>query len=194
MQRWLSRRGERQEPAAAAFRAELFARFPYAPAATDWLAREVAFTVHDPHSVGGGGYWRPDQRLVELFTAQYEAAIHEFAHAWWHDRRLDDNAAVRLMVAVVHLSEEQDPAYAATAGLAHHYVYGIRTQPDANSPTGYWRGMLAEGNDWEMYAGLASGCMADIRLLPPYVHPFYDGLFRLLPPDAPSPLEGAPHR
>jgi hypothetical protein len=54
--------------------------------------------------------------------------------------------------------------------------------------------MLAEGNDWEMYAGLASGCMADIRLLPDYLRPFYQGLFKLLPPEAPSPLDGAPHR
>lgn len=179
---------------AAAFRAELFARFPFTPGARDRLAREVALEVHDPGALGGGGYWHPDRRLVELFTGQYEAAIHEYAHAWWHDRRLVDDAAVRLMVAVVHLSEERDPAYAAMAGLARHYVYGIREQPDANSPTGYWRGMLAEGNDWEMYAGLASGCMADLRLLPAYVRPFYADLFLLLPPGAPSPLEGAPHR
>ena len=194
MERWRSRRNERAEPDAAAFRAELFMRFPYTPEAADWLSREVGLVVHDPRSLRGGGYWRPDQRLVELFTGQYEAAIHEFAHAWWHDRRLEEDAAVRLMVAVVHLSEEHDPAFAAMAGLARHYVYGIRTQPDTNSPTGYWRGMLADGNDWEMYAGLASGCMADLRLLPPAVRPFYAGMFRLLPPAAPSPLDGASHR
>ena len=34
--------------------------------------------------------------------------------------------------------------------------------------------MLAERHDWEMYAGLASGTMADLRLLPPYVRPFYE--------------------
>jgi len=36
--------------------------------------------------------------------------------------------------------------------------------------------------------------MADIRLLPPYVRPFYSGLFTLLSPDEPSPLAGAAHR
>jgi len=179
---------------AATFRADLFGRFPYVPEAQAWLEREISLTVHDLASTRGGGYWHPDRRLVELFSAQYEAAIHEYAHAWWHDRRLQDNATVRLMVAVVHLSEESDPRYAATTALAHHYVYGIEQQRDPNSPTGYWRGMLADGNDWEMYAGLASGCMADIRLLPDYVRPFYAGLFRLLPADARSPLEGAPHR
>ena len=177
-----------------AFRDELFARFPFTIEAQRWLARDVTWTVRDLRATAGGGFWHPDRRTVELFTAQYEAAIHELAHAWWHDRRLRENAAVRLMVAVVHLSEERDPAFAATATLAHHYVYGIEQQLDPSSPTGYWRGMLADGNDWEMYAGLASGCMADVRLLPDYARPFYTGLFRLLPADAPSPLAGAPHR
>jgi len=38
--------------------------------------------------------------------------------------------------------------------------------------------MLVERNDWEMYAGLASGMMADVRLVPD---------------DAPSPAALAPH-
>jgi hypothetical protein len=194
MDRLFGRRVAEPRDAATAFRAEVFARFPFSAEAQHWLTGEVAFQVHDASSTAGGGYWHPDRRLVELFSGQYEAAIHELAHAWWHDRRLLDDAAVRLMVSVVHLSEEADAAYAAMAGLAYHYVYGIRQQADASSPTGYWRGMLADGNDWEMYAGLASGCMADIRLLPPYVRPFYAELFRLLPVAAPSPLAGAVHR
>ena len=194
MDRLFSRRSAEPRDAATAFRAEVFARFPFTLESQRWLAGEVAFQVHDASALGGGGYWRPDRRLVELFSGQYEAAIHELAHAWWHDRRLLDDAAVRLMVAVVHLSEEIDLDYATMAALARHYIYGIRQQADANSPTGYWRGMLADGNDWEMYAGLASGCMADIRLLPPYIRPFYADLFRLLPADAPSPLSGAAHR
>lgn len=177
MGRWFGRRGPAPTQEVAAFRTDLFTRFPFRPDAAAWLEREIGLQVHDFQSTGGGGYWHPDTRHVELFSAQYEAAIHEYAHAWWHDRRLADDAAVRLMVAVVHLSEETDPAYAHTAQLARYYVYGIRSQPDANSPTGYWRGMLADGNDWEMFAGLASGCLADIRLLPPYVRSFFADLF-----------------
>lgn len=194
MDRLFNRSGRETRPPASPFRRELFTHFPFTPSAQEWLEREIAIQVHDGTSMRGGGYWHPDRRLVELFTAQYEAAIHEHAHAWWHDRRLQNDAAVRLMVAVVHLSEEAAPAFAPMTALAHHYIYGIREQADPNSPTGYWRGMLADGNDWEMYAGLASGCMADLRLLPPYVRPFYADLFRLLPPDSPSPVERAPHR
>ncbi|MCL4543656.1 MAG: hypothetical protein M1118_03485, partial [Chloroflexi bacterium] len=167
------------------FREELFTRFPFTETAKQWFCREIAVVVRNPRSTRGGGFWHPDHRLVELLTAQYEAAIHEYAHAWWHDRRLLDDNTVRLMVAVVHLSEEDREPYKLMARLARDYVYGIRTQRDDRSPTGYWMGMLASGCDWEMYAGLASGCMADIRLLPPYVRPFYDGLFEILPLSAP---------
>lgn len=55
-------------------------------------------------------------------------------------------------------------------------------------------GPQGEWNDWEMYAGLASGCMADLRLLPGYLRTFYSGLLRLLPDDAPAPDQRAPHR
>jgi hypothetical protein len=40
---------------------------------------------------------------------------------------------------------------------------------------------------------MASGMMADLRLVPPYVRHFYDGMYLLLPDDAPSPAALAPH-
>ncbi len=151
---------------------------PFRAEAIRWLRDwGVTIAVRNPSTTTGGGYWWPDQKRVDLFTAQEEAAIHEIAHAWWDPRRLQDANAARLMVAVVKLSEETDPRYARAAELARAYVYGIPTQKDPNSPTGWWRGMLVEGNDWEMFAGLASGVMGDITLLPPYVRPFYAELF-----------------
>ena len=142
------------------------------------LQREgVKVEVRDPRGSSGGGFWWPDRRLVDLFSAQKEAAIHELAHAWWHNRRLEGLNAPKLMVAVVRLTEEPDPRYSRARELANHYVYGITTQPDANSPTGWWRGMLVDGNDWEMYAGLASGVLGDLNLLPPYLRPFFADFF-----------------
>jgi hypothetical protein len=44
-----------------------------------------------------------------------------------------------------------------------------------------------------MYASMASGMMADLRLVPPYVRCFYDGMYALLPDDAPSPAASAKH-
>ena len=55
------------------------------------------------------------------------------------------------------------------------------------SPEQNWPGMLVDRNDWEMYAGMASGMMADLRLVPPYVREFYADMYELLPDDAPSP-------
>ena len=47
-------------------------------------------------------------------------------------------------------------------------------------------------NDWEMYAGLASGSQGDIRQLPSYLQQFYEGLFNVLPPESPGyTFEGA---
>ena len=151
---------------------------PVTDSAWEWLKRYgVKVQVRDGRSNSGGGYWWPDRKLVDLFTAQEEAAIHELAHAWWHERRLQGRKAAELMVAVVRLTEEADPRYARPRELANQYVYGIQNQPDPNSPTGWWRGMLVDGNDWEMFAGLASGVMGRIERLPTYVRQYYSGLF-----------------
>lgn len=183
-----------------AFLDELFALFPFTDEVQRWLRQQVNVEVVDLHSTAGGGGWYPDHRLVRLNTAQYEAAIHELAHAVWHERRKNRQIRDGLVAAVQQLAAHTDPQWARTRTLAGHYVHGIPTQP------GFERGMLlpqhewgtgggpqGEWNDWEMYAGLASGCMADLRLLPPYVRRFYTDMFRELPPGAPSPASLAPH-
>ena len=103
--------------------------------------------------------------------------------AWWHYRRIGKEDA--MIEATVALAQETDPRYQRLAGLAHGYIHGI--------PSQNWAGMLVERNDWEMYAGLASGMMADMRLIPPYVRPLYVGMYALLPDDAPSPAQSAQH-
>ena len=170
-------------PAVAAYREEVLAAFPYTERARDWFRRAIGFEVEDLDSMRGGGYWYPDQNKVFLFTAQYEAAIHELAHAWWHTRRIGQEDA--LIEATIALSQEAEPRYARMQGLAYGYIHGIPEQG--------WAGMLVERNDWEMYAGMASGMMADLRLIPPYVRRFYDGMYTLLPDGAPSPAARAKH-
>lgn len=170
-------------PAVAAYREEVLATFPYTEQAREWLRRAIGFEVEDLNSVRGGGYWYPDQNKVFLFTAQYEAAIHELAHAWWHTRRIGQQDA--LIEATIALSREADPRFSRMQGLAYGYIHGI---PEQN-----WAGMLVDRNDWEMYAGMASGMMADLRLVPSYVRRFYDGMYTLLPDDAPSPARVAKH-
>lgn len=170
-------------PAVAAYRDETLERFPYTVAAKEWLRAEIDFEVADLSSVSGGGYWIPEQRKVFLFTAQYEAAIHELAHAWWHDRRLGQED--ELIAATIALAQEGDPRYARMRELAYGYIHGIPAQG--------WPGMLVDRNDWEMYAGMASGMMADLRLIPLYVRRFYLGMYRLLSDDALSPAQSAPH-
>lgn len=135
--------------------------------ARGWLREHVRLHVDDLTSKTGGGYWQPATNEVRLFTAQDEAAVHELAHAWWHYRRetLKDD----MIEATVRLSAEKGRQYADMAGLAFGYVHGI--------PAQNWPGMLVDRNDWEMFAGLASGSMGDMRKLPPYVRRIYVGLF-----------------
>lgn len=161
------------DPAALALRELLFARYSFTAEAAAYLRRHSHIAVRDLHATTGGGYWDPGRRLVFLYTAQDEAALHEHAHVWWHERRLVPGQAEGMIAATVRLSEERDPRYAATQRLAHDYVHGIPAQG--------WAGMLVERNDWEMFAGLASGTMGNLRLLPPYVRAFYSGLFALPP-------------
>ena len=167
-----------------AFLEEVFATFPFAEEGKQWLYAHIHFKVQDLATTTGGGYWDPSRDLVFLYTAQYEAAIHELAHAWWHPRRSGQEEA--MMQATIHLSQESDSRYRRTQQLAYGYINGI--------PEQHWPGMLIERNDWEMYAGLASGMMADLRLVPPYVRAFYRGLYTLLPDDAASPARLARHR
>src|SRR5215468_1104256 len=72
-----------ENPAVAAFRDDVLTRFPFTAAACEWLTAAIGFEVEDLSSTRGGGFWYPEQNKVFLFTAQYEAAIHELAHAWW---------------------------------------------------------------------------------------------------------------
>jgi hypothetical protein len=154
----------------------LFRRYAFTHQAVEYF-RTLRLEAGDLSQEWGGGFWWGDRRLVQVRGCQDEAAIHELAHAWWHDAREEGTNARDLMDAVVKLSDETDPQYARAQTLAHHYVHGIPTQPDESSPTGYWRGMLVDENDWEMFAGLTSGVMGDMRLLPPYVRCFFAGLF-----------------
>jgi hypothetical protein len=164
-------------PDSAAFRDDVLERYPFTEEAKA-LLRTVRFEVKNLRQpVGGGGWYGPEARRIVLEGIQDEAAVHELAHAFWHYAREENDNAQAMIDAVVRLADETDPRYARAQQLAHHYVHGIPTQPDPDSPTGYWRGMLVDRNDWEMFAGLASGVMGDMRLLPPYVRRLYAGLF-----------------
>src|SRR5262245_2032947 len=156
---------------------------PFRPEAMEWLRRwGVRIQVRDPRTTSGGGFWWPDRKLVDLFTAQEEAAIHEIAHAWWHPRRLEGTNAAEMIVATVKLAEERDPRYERAPQIANYYVYGIQAPRDEHSPTGGGLGQLGgQGDDWECYAGLASAVMGDVRLPPPYVRRFYAELFDAAP-------------
>lgn len=155
------------------FRERIMARYHFSAEAARWLRQDIGFEVEDRASTSGGGWWIPGERKVRLLTAQDEAAVHELSHAWWHDRRLTQKDD--LIDAVIRASAEPDRRYARVQKLAYGYVHGT---PDG------WPGMLVDRNDWEMFAGLASGTMGDTSLMPPYLRRFYRGLFEMAEDDS----------
>ncbi len=163
------RRNDKGSPDAWELVARVMREHYFTEEAQQWIRENVNLRVDDFNSTRGGGYWIPSLYQVHLFTAQDEAAVHELAHSWWHDRR--HGREDEMIEAVVRLSVEKDPRYATASKLAFDYVHGITAQN--------WAGMLVERNDWEMFAGLASGSMGDMRKLPPYVRSMYDGLFEM---------------
>ena len=166
-------------PDGAAFRDDVLARYPFTDEARV-LLRSVPFEVRNLHeAVGGGGWYGPDGRRIVLEGIQDEAAVHELAHAWadlagfyqerapggppWPTLHRPFRAAVR---AAAH---DPDPRYARVQFLAHQYEYG--------DPAIDFAGMGE--NDPERFAGLASGTMGDLRLMPPELADWYAGLFRM---------------
>jgi hypothetical protein len=124
----------------------------------------------------GGGYWFGDRSLVMVRGTQDEAAVHELAHAWWERQRAGHRDA--LMALLRELGDHPSVGFPRIAELAGVYCHGIKTQADPNSPTGYWRGMLAEDNDHETFAGFCSGVMADASHMPPALRAFYRGFLK----------------
>ncbi|MBX6341773.1 MAG: hypothetical protein IRY97_04895 [Thermomicrobiaceae bacterium] len=170
------------------FRDEVFEKYGFTPQARA-LLRGTRLEVRDlSRPVGGGGWYGPRENRIVLSGVQAEACIHEFAHAWadlsglyterepggppWPTRNPRFRADVR------RAAEEPDPRYGRVRFLARQYEYG---DPSIGFPG------MGE-NDAERYAGLASGVMADIHLMPPYVRRWYQGLFTGdIAPDAPRP-------
>lgn len=163
------------------FRETILSLYPFIEGAKDYL-RDIPLIILDKADLRGGGAWYPTHRKIELNGLQHEAAIHEMAHAIWQDIR--EHLKNDLVAAVLRFSQDKQAAieYSKMANLAWDYAFGIPLEP------GFQQGMLlpterwGEGgghngmwNDWEMFAGFASGCMADISLLPPYLRIFYQG-------------------
>jgi len=154
---------------------EFFRRQPFDHEAIAYfrtLRREIG-TLDEPM---GGGYWFGDRNLVLLRGMQDEAAVHELAHAWWERQRVAQRD--ELMAVLHQLGTHPPDGFPRVAELANVYCNGIKTQKDPNSPTGYWRGMLAEDNDHETFAGFCSGVMGDAGLLPPELRRFYAGFLK----------------
>lgn len=162
-----------------AFRQHIFEDYRFTPGARQLLTgtRLVIHNMREP--VGGGGWYGPQENRIELQGIQDEAAIHELAHGWadlsGFYTEADLNNGVpwptrnTVFRADVHRGAlEEDPRYARIVRLCRDYEFGNESLNFA--------GMFE--NDSERFAGLASGSMGDLLLMPPYVRQWYTGLFQ----------------
>lgn len=160
----------------SALRDHILTKYDFTPDARALLGK-VRVEVEDPTSTSGGGLWYPAERRIYLNTAQDEACVHELAHAWAdlagfyvdpHPTETSRNARhYEFRRDVERAAGEANPEFRRIAFLSWEYTHG-------NPRTGF-KGMGEA--DWERFAGLASGVMGDIRLMPPYVRRWYSGLF-----------------
>lgn len=177
-------------PDGAAFRNRVLERYDFAHDARAVL-RTIPVEVESLDEPRGGGYWIPGERRIFLNGIQDEACLHELAHAWadetWFyvDPHPDDPGRAGRHYAfrrdVERAAAEPDPQFRRVAFLAWEYTHG-------NPATGF-PGMREL--DWERFAGLASGVMGDIDLMPPYLRRWYEPLFAGRP-SVPGPRD-VPH-
>jgi hypothetical protein len=165
-------------PTVEAFRQYIFERYGFTPEARRVLAGTRLEILNMREPAGGGLWFGPRENRIELQGIQDEAAVHEYAHAWadltgFYDEHEPNgppwktwNRAFR---ADVHRAAvENDREYARIAFLCNEYEFG-------NAATGF-RGMFE--NDSERFAGLASGSMGDLSMMPPHLRRWYTGLFQ----------------
>lgn len=179
------------------FRDFIFQGFGFTTEAKNLITANSTIEVKDlQNACNGGGGWMPGDKKVVLNCTQYEAAIHELSHVWWHAYRLrNPDMAKGLAKDVVRLSNGDGPT--AAVSFAKDYVNGI----------GSWKGMYctdngcadpqnikdsdfdlieaatnAKINDWEIYAGFASWTMGKYkdgpRALPDYAWKYFEPEFK----------------
>lgn len=167
------------------------------PAFKEWVSEQAGYTPEArqlfspiPLDVrwgggGGGGWWPPiplarPRGKIGLFWSEATTAVHEYAHAFYQGPMKDRPYRDRFVNAVMQLAKETDPQYQHAANLARDYVYGnpfTGFKGQKLEEPGAGAGPRGEWNDWEMYAGLASGVLGNLDLLPPYMHEFYKEMF-----------------
>lgn len=161
----------------------------------DWVFKEAGFTPESQQelqkvelqvkrSIGGGGGWIPLSQSIELGAPSLEGAIHEYSHVYWQPRRKEEGDA--LVQAAMQLAKEIDPQYETASMLARAYIQEMQLEDGTvHKPVmlleernwGQGSGPDKKWNDWEIFAGLASGVMGHLEMLPDYIKSFYEGLF-----------------
>lgn len=118
---------------AANFREYIFEAYGFSRTGRKLIRETSRIIVLDwTNTAGGGGWWGgmgPFYDLVQLFTRQHEAAVHELAHAFWHFYRLARPEARKELAQATVLLAKSDvkeyPQYQEAIWEAIKHIKGI---------------------------------------------------------------------
>ena len=128
-----------------------------------------------PLGLSHSGYWKPNTETIRLNTASDEVAIHEFAHAWWHDIRKDEKTRKSLIDETITLSLMEDAQYKQTIERARWIIREFCQCPDVQNIN------YKKVDDPHFYAYMADFTMGQYKegshKLPGFMWKYFDKLF-----------------
>lgn len=162
------------------FREKVMYQYGFTPKAKKYLRAETSITVvnlseRKPFGFTHSGYWTPGNKNVKLNTASDEVAIHEFAHAWWEEKRKDTATKQSLVNNTIKLSlmgnQKYEQATKRAQWIVNEYCRCVGTNK------------IDYGNvdDHHFYAYMADFLMGKFKegshQLPEFMWKYFDGLF-----------------
>ena len=162
------------------YREVIFDKYSFTPKARSYLRSKTQIQIvfletKKPVGLTHSGLWTPGSKTVKLNSANDEVAIHEFAHAWWEEKRKDFTVRKGLIEDTIQLSKLEDSVYAPSIKRANEII--AKYCPCSGGVPGDLFGV----DDHHFYAPMAEFTMGSfkegVHKLPEFMWPYFDDLF-----------------
>lgn len=155
-------------------------QYDFTTNAKNYLRSETSIDViniveRKPFGFTHSGYWTPATKNVKLNTANDEIAVHEFAHAWWEEKRKDKLTKEGIVNDMIKLSLMEDQNYTQTISRAKWIVKEYCNCPDTGNID------YEKVDDHHFYAYMADFLMGKFKegphQLPEFMWQYFEDLF-----------------
>lgn len=162
------------------YREKIFDRYNFTSEARAYLRSKTQIEVvfletKRPVGLTHAGLWKPGSKTVKLNSANDEVAIHEFAHAWWEEKRKDLSIRRSLINDTHLLSKMVNPDYSPVIKTAAEIISVYCRCPEAVPKN------LSGVDDHHFYAVMAHYTMGNFKTgshkLPTFMWEYFDDLF-----------------